>query len=72
MKFFTYKRKKAFRDKKQLRMSKITEIRIKEIETAISFYIKNGLSQDETCEKVASNFDISSEDVKKIAERNYE
>ncbi len=53
-------------------MSKITEIRIKEIETAISFYIKNGLSQDETCEKVASNFDISIEDVKKIAERNHE
>ncbi len=59
-------------DKKLVGMSKITEIRIREIETAISFYIKNGLSQDETCEKVASNFDISIEDVKKIAERNYE
>jgi len=52
-----------------LGMSKITEIRIREIETAITFYLKTGLSQVETWDKISSNFDISSEDAKKIAEK---
>ena len=50
-----------------LGMSKITEIRVREIETAITFYLKTGLSQIETWDKISSNFDISSEEAKKIA-----
>jgi len=50
---------------KPLGMSKITEIRIREIETAITFYLKTGLSQVETWDTIASNFDISSEEAKK-------
>ena len=52
-----------------LGMSKITEIRVREIETAITFYLKTGLSQIETWDKIASNFDISSGDAKKISEK---
>jgi len=52
---------------KQLSLSKITDIKFREIETAVSFYLDNGLSQDEMCEKVSSNFDIPKDEVKKIA-----
>ena len=51
---------------KLLPMSEIDAIKIKEIEAAITFYIDNGLSEKETCEKISSNFDISKDELKKI------
>ena len=47
-------------------MSKIDDIKIKEIEAAISFYMENGLSQEEICEKISFYFTISNEEIKKI------
>ena len=48
-------------------MSNLDDIKIKEIEAAITFYLDNKLPQDQICEKVSSIFDISKEEVEKIS-----
>ena len=55
-----------------LDMSKLDDIKLKEIETAITFYQDNQLSQDEICEKISSIFDISKEEIEKISLRKKE
>lgn len=55
-----------------LDMSKLDDIKLKEIEAAITFYQDNKLPQDEICEKISSIFDISKEEIEKISLRKKE
>lgn len=51
-------------------MSRINNIKYKEVETAISFYQKIGYSKDEIYRIISDNFAISKEEIKKIAMNN--
>ncbi len=47
-------------------MSRLDDIKMKEIQSAISFYMENGLSKEEASDKISSHFPISKEEIKRI------
>ena len=62
-----YKQKeKCFFGEEITALSEIDAIKIKEIEAAITFYLDNGLTEDEACKKISNHFDIPNDEIKRI------
>ena len=66
MQIITNKSKRGFQRNNILSMSRLDDIKMKEIQSAISFYMENGLSKEEASDKISSYFSISMEEIKRI------
>ena len=66
MQIITNKSKRGFQRNNILSMSRLDDIKMKEIQSAISFYMENGLSKEEASGKISSYFSISKEEIKRI------